>query len=129
MAFRTGSDKDTRSGTEGAQTSRQTEPWSVPSTNSTIAQVLPSPDSLPSTKMVEQSLDTCGWDGDRGQVDDTQMTPIIKGHKQQIHTGHLSLFVIVWLNHCKVSLQSIFHLICMHPWRYHIILFCKDYLL
>lgn len=60
MAFKTGSDKDTRRGTEGAHTSRHTEPRSVPSRNSTIAQVLPNADSLPSTKKLEQSLDTCG---------------------------------------------------------------------
>lgn len=59
MAFRTGSDRDTRSGTVGAQTCRQATPWRVPSVNSTLAQLLPSADSLPSTKRVEQSADTC----------------------------------------------------------------------
>lgn len=67
MALRTASDNDTRRGTDGAHTSRHTEPLSVPRTNSTTAQVLPNPDSLPSTKRVEQSLDTCGQDGDRKQ--------------------------------------------------------------
>lgn len=59
MAFRTGSVTKTRSGTEGAHTSTHIEPLRVPSRNSTAAQVLPSPDSLPSTKKAEQSLDTC----------------------------------------------------------------------
>lgn len=71
MALRTGSDRDTRMGTEGAHTSRHTEPCNVPSKNSTVAQVLPNPDSLPSTKRVEQSLDTCGWNWDRyGQMEE-----------------------------------------------------------
>lgn len=60
MGLRTGSERDTCRGTEGAQTSRHTELRSVPSANSTFAQVLPSPDSLPSTKMAEQLLVTWG---------------------------------------------------------------------
>lgn len=60
MGLRTGSERDTCRGTEGAQTSTHTELRSVPSANSTFAQVLPSPDSLPSTKMAEQLLLTWG---------------------------------------------------------------------
>lgn len=64
MALRTGSERDTCRGTEGAHTSRHTEARRVPRTNSTFAQVLPSPDSLPSTKMAEQLLATWGQRGD-----------------------------------------------------------------
>ncbi|TNN77896.1 hypothetical protein EYF80_011953 [Liparis tanakae] len=70
MALRTGSAKDTRRGSEGAHTSTHTEPRRAPSRNSTTAQVLPTPDSLPSTKRVEQSLDTCGYE------EHIQKTPI-----------------------------------------------------
>lgn len=81
MALRTGSDKDTRRGTEGAHTSTHTEPRSTPSRNSTSAQVLPSPDSLPSTNRVEQSLDTCGMkDTFRRQVGKTPIKLAVEGH-------------------------------------------------
>lgn len=58
MALRTGSESDSRRGTAGVHTDRQCVPLSAPRRYSTPTHLPPTPDSLPSTKRAEQSLET-----------------------------------------------------------------------
>lgn len=80
MALRMLSERVMRRGATGAQTDKQTDPLSLPKENSTSTQVLPTPDSLPSTKRVEQSLDTCHLGGRGSQVSQLPIISFTKMH-------------------------------------------------